>query len=112
MNIYYKVIRKINKKNNKKILIINKELLFIKINNKMWAQLLLLILYITFITFIYIGGGFITNTLFNKGFDPSCVGLDNDAKLNIAKFTVVVFWIVFIPLGLVPLIGAIFFELI
>ena len=78
----------------------------------MYLPLFLLIVYITFITFIYLGGGFITNVLWNKGFDPACVGLDNDAKLGIAKFTNIIFWIVFIPLGCIPLIGAIFFDLI
>ena len=62
-----------------------------------------LLIYVTFIIFIIVGGGFITNILFNIGYDTSCVGLVTRTKLNIAKMTIVIFWIIFIPLSLAPL---------
>lgn len=62
------------------------------------------ILYLAFITLIYVGAAFITNILFNKGFDPECVGLDNNAKIGLARFTIVIFWIGFIPTSLLPIL--------
>ena len=64
----------------------------------------LLLSYITFIIFIFIGGGYITNALFNS--EPVqlvCVGINNETHLNIAKMSIVLFWIVFIPLFLLPI---------
>lgn len=64
----------------------------------------LLLSYITFIIFIFIGGGYITNALFNS--EPVqlvCVGINNETQLNIAKMSIVLFWIVFIPLSLLPI---------
>ena len=72
-------------------------------NIKNFFKIIGLLVYIAFVVFIFVGGGFITNVLFNVEFDPSCVGLDNRTKLNIAKMTVVMFWIVFIPLCLAPI---------
>jgi len=66
------------------------------------AKIIGLVLYLAFITFIFVGAGFITNVLFNNEYDTSCVGLNNNTKLNIAKLTIVMFWIVFIPLCLAP----------
>ena len=80
-------------------------------NYKIIIKILLVILIVTFATFIFVGGGFITNVLFNVGFDPSCVGLDNQIKLNIAKMTIVMFWIVFIPLCLLPIALGFGYEL-
>jgi len=80
-------------------------------NRKIIIKILLLILFITFITFIFVGGGFITNVLFNEKYDPECVGLDNKTKLNIAKLTIVMFWIVFIPLCLLPIALGFGYEL-
>jgi hypothetical protein len=70
-----------------------------------------LILYITFITFIFVGGSFITNVLFDKKNDTNCVGIDNETKLNIAKMTIVMFWIIFIPLCLLPIVLGFKYEL-
>ena len=74
----------------------------------MLLQILLLIavlLYITFVILIFIGGGFITKILFNSNYTQlSCIGLDNKDQLNIAKMTMVLFWIVFIPLCILPLV--------
>jgi hypothetical protein len=78
---------------------------------KQIGKITLLLLYITFITLILVGAGFITNVLFNKGFDSSCVGLDNETKLNLAKMTLVIFWIIFIPLSIGPLLFAVSYEL-
>jgi len=72
-------------------------------NYKNIIKIVVLVLYVSFITFIFVGGGFITNVLYNSEYNTSCVGLDNNTKLNIAKMTIVMFWIVFIPLALAPL---------
>ena len=61
-----------------------------------------ILVYLAFIIFIFVGAGFITNILFNSEYDTSGVGLNSNAKLNIAKMTIVMFWIVFIPLCLAP----------
>ena len=66
-------------------------------------KIVVLVLYVSFITFIFVGGGFITNVLFNSEYNTDFVGLDNREKKNIAKMTIVMFWIVFIPLCLAPL---------
>ena len=66
------------------------------------AKIIGLIVYLAFITFIFVGAGFITNVLFNNEYDTNCVGLNNNTKLNIAKLTIVMFWIIFIPLCLAP----------
>jgi hypothetical protein len=66
-------------------------------------KLIGVLVYLAFIIFIFVGAGFITNVLFNAEYDTSCVGLDNRTKLNIAKMTIVMFWIVFIPLCLAPI---------
>ena len=71
-------------------------------NNKIYLKIIILFAYIAFITFIFVGAGFITNILFNVKYDVSCVGLDTKTKLNVAKMTIVMFWIVFIPLSLAP----------
>jgi hypothetical protein len=65
----------------------------------------LLLAYITCILFIFIGGGYITNVLFNS--EPAqlaCIGITNEIQLNIAKMSIVFFWIVFIPLSLLPIV--------
>jgi hypothetical protein len=67
-------------------------------------KLIILIFYIAFLTFFYIGAAFITNTLFNIEYNLSNVGLDNNAKVGLTRFTIVIFWIVFIPLSLLPFI--------
>lgn len=72
-------------------------------NNKNIIKILVLILYLTFVAFIFVGGGFITNILYNKDFNPSTVGLDNETKLNIAKLTIIMFWIVCVPLFILPI---------
>lgn len=72
--------------------------------NKMFP-LFLTLLYLIFVIFIFIGGGFITNVLFSKPIDElAIVGLDNEAKINISKMTIVLFWIVFIPLCMLPFV--------
>jgi hypothetical protein len=80
-------------------------------NYKIIIKIVALIIFITFVTFIFIGGGFITNILFNAGFDPSCVGIDNINKLRIAQMTIVLFWIVFIPLCIIPIALGFGYEL-
>jgi len=65
----------------------------------------LLLAYITFVVLIFVGGGYITNALFNSKPDQlSCVDITNETQLNIAKMTNVLFWIVFIPLSLLPFV--------
>jgi hypothetical protein len=74
----------------------------------MLLQILLLIgilLYITFIILIFIGSGFITKILFySNNQQLACIGLNNTNELNIAKMTIVLFWIVFTPLCILPLV--------
>lgn len=67
--------------------------------------ILLSLLYLVFIIFIYIGGGFITDVLFNS--EPgqlTCINLNDKTRLNIAKMSIVIFWIIIIPLSLLPLL--------
>jgi len=72
-------------------------------NYKIIIKIVALLSYLTFITFILVGGGFITNVLFNSEYNTDTVGLNNRDKKNIAKMSIVMFWIVFIPLCLTPL---------
>jgi len=58
------------------------------------VKIIALSLYTIFAIFIFIGGGFITNILFSQ-YDTSCVGIDTTTKLNIARLTIIMFWIVF-----------------
>ena len=61
--------------------------------------------YLTFIVLIFIGGGFITKILFNSSPEQlDCINLSKKDDLNIAKMTIVLFWIVFIPLCILPLV--------
>ncbi len=61
--------------------------------------------YLTFVIFIFIGGGYITNILYKSDKSQlACIDLDKTDKLNIAKLSIVLFWIVFIPLCILPLI--------
>lgn len=54
--------------------------------------------------FIYVSGSFITNVLFNTNKDNlQSVGITTDTQLNIGKITIILFWIVFIPLTLLPI---------
>ena len=72
----------------------------------MFAKLLvwfLLLSYLAFVIFIYIGAVFITKALFKSAdWELRFVGINNDTELNIAKMTIILFWIVFIPLSLLP----------
>jgi hypothetical protein len=70
-----------------------------------------LVLYLSFIVFLYVGAGFITNILFNVEYNQSCVGLDNNTKIGISRFTMVIFWIAFIPLSLLPFVIALGIKL-
>jgi hypothetical protein len=64
----------------------------------------LLLSYLAFVIFIYIGAGFITKALFKSAdWELRFVGINNDTELNIAKMTIILFWIVFIPLSLLPI---------
>lgn len=66
----------------------------------MWVlSIILLIIFVVFFIFLFIGGGFITSIVFNK--DTTCVGLDTTDKQNIAKMTMVMFWIIFIPVFII-----------
>ena len=78
----------------------------------MILKLACLLFYVAFVVFIFVGGGFITNVLFNSDLDPSCVGLDNRTKLNIAKLTIIMFWVVFIPLCILPVLLGLKYELL
>ena len=71
-------------------------------NAQIVGSIFILVLYVVFITFIIVGGGFITNVLFNSEYDTGCVGIDTRDKKNIAKMSIVMFWMVFIPLCLAP----------
>lgn len=61
-----------------------------------------LLVYLTFLILIIIGAAFISNVLFNT--DTTCVGIDTTVKLNIAKMTIIIFWIIFVPMCLAPII--------
>ena len=75
------------------------------------AKLIILLCYVVFMVFIFVGGGFITNVLFNGGYDLDAVGLNTQTKLNIAKMTIVMFWIVFIPLAILPVVIGLGYDL-
>jgi hypothetical protein len=63
--------------------------------------------YLVFVIFIFIGGVYITKILYNSNISQlACVGLDDTNELNIAKITIVLFWMVFIPLCVLPIILA------
>jgi hypothetical protein len=65
----------------------------------------LFLTYLTFIILLYIGGGFITNAVFKKSeAQLSNVGLDNSDQIHIAQMTMVIFWIFFIPLSILPVL--------
>ncbi len=80
-------------------------------NLKNIVKIFAILLFIAFATFIFVGGGFITNILFNVKYDLSCVGLDSETKLNIAKMTIIMFWIVFIPICILPIALGFKYEL-
>jgi len=69
-----------------------------RMNLTLISEIIILLVFITFITFIFVGGGFLTNILWNSDYDVSCVGLNTQDKRNIAKMTMIMFWIVFILL--------------
>ena len=75
------------------------------------TKLIILLCYVVFMVFIFVGGGFITNVLFNGGYDLDAVGLDNRIKLNIAKMTIIMFWIVFISLAILPVVIGLGYDL-
>ena len=57
------------------------------------------LLVLIFIIFIFIGGGFISNVLFSKSADDlSHVGLDTGDKIRISQMTIIIFWLLFLPL--------------
>jgi hypothetical protein len=74
----------------------------------MYTQILcwiLLLAYLAFVIFIFIGGGFITKLLFNS--DPNqlrSIGINTETEINIGKMTIILFWLVFIPLTIVPIV--------
>jgi hypothetical protein len=75
------------------------------LNAKEILLLIVILLYITFIIMIFVGGGFITKVLYNSSdIHLYNVGIQNKTDLNIAKMTIVLFWMVFIPLCILPLI--------
>lgn len=62
-------------------------------------------LYLGAIVFIFMGGIFISDVIFNSPrAQLEVVGLNNDMKVGVAKFTTILFWIVFIPLMLGPIV--------
>lgn len=66
-----------------------------------------LLAYLVFVIFIFIGGVYITKILFNSNISQlACIGLSDTNELNIAKITIVLFWMVFIPLCVLPIILA------
>lgn len=80
-------------------------------NRKIVIKITVLLAFLAFAIFIIIGGVFITDILFNSKFDPSSVGINTEIKLNIAKLTIVMFWIVFIPLCILPFVLGFGYEL-
>lgn len=80
-------------------------------NNQLVVKIVAVIALLVFAIFIFIGGGFVTDVLFNEKYDTSCVGINTDTKLNIAKLSIVMFWIVFIPLCLLPIALVFGYEL-
>ena len=66
---------------------------------------LAILTYLTFVIMIFIGGAFITKILFNSTRTQlECVNLSKTDDINIAKMTIILFWIVFIPLCILPLV--------
>lgn len=66
---------------------------------------IVILAYITFVILIIIGGAFITRVLYNSSDEElSVVGIDNTNNIKIAKLTIVIFWITFLPLSIAPLV--------
>jgi len=60
--------------------------------------------YITFIILIFVGAGFITQVVFNSNAEQlEVIGL-TQSQANLARMSIVLFWLVFIPLCCVPFI--------
>ena len=63
------------------------------------------LIYITAIIFIMMGGIFISKTIFNTpAYLLEYVGLDNEMKIGLSKFIIILFWLVYIPLLFGPII--------
>ena len=63
--------------------------------------------YITFVILILIGGIYLSNIVFNESSaNLEFVGIDTTDKRNICRMVIVLFWIVFIPLCILPILLA------
>jgi len=63
------------------------------------------ILYLGIVSFIFAGGVYISDVVFNTPRDKlAVVGLENNAQVGFAKFTTILFWIVFVPLMFGPIV--------
>lgn len=61
--------------------------------------------YLAFAILTFIGAGFISDVIFNSTRDQlDQVGIDSNFKLGLAKITIILFWLVFIPLCLGPIV--------
>ena len=63
------------------------------------------ILYLGIVSFIFSGGVYISDVVFNSSrAQLEVVGLKNDTQVGLAKFTTILFWIVFVPLMFGPIV--------
>lgn len=61
--------------------------------------------YLTFIILTFIGAGYVSDVVFNSTRDQlDQVGLNTNFKRGLAKFTIILFWLVFVPLCLGPIV--------
>ena len=61
------------------------------------------VFYTMFLLCIAFGGGYLIKILFYSSTNQlACVGLDNEAYLTFARMTSVIFWVIFIPLCILP----------
>lgn len=66
---------------------------------------ILAVIYIAVVIFILIGGYYISDIIFNTPRDKlAVVGLENNEQVGFAKFTTILFWIVFMPLMFGPVV--------
>ena len=61
--------------------------------------------YLAFIVLTFIGAGYISDVVFNSTRDQlDQVGINTNFKLGLAKITIILFWLIFIPLCLGPIV--------
>ena len=63
------------------------------------------VIYLAVVVFILIGGYYVSDVIFNSPRDQlEVVGLNSNAKVGFAKFTTILFWLIFMPLMFGPIV--------